>query len=375
MKKESGSKKFVKSLLASVDVEVNGSRPWDIQVHNEDTYNRVLKSGALGLGESYVDGWWDCKDLDGFFFRILRGDLEKRVRNWRTVMHYLKATVFNQQKKSRSIEVAEQHYNIGNDLYERMLGRTMAYTCAYYKDTDNLDEAQDAKFDLICRKMGLKPGMRILDLGCGFGTFMKYAAEHYGVSAVGVNLSKEQVKFGREACKGLPIEFKLADYRVAELEGKFDRIISIGLTEHIGPKNYKNFLEVANKNLVDDGLFLLHTIGWKISLPVADPWIVKYIFPGGNIPSLKQLSGAMEGLFMVEDLQNFGADYDTTLVAWFHNFERTWPEIKHNYSERFYRMWVYYLLACAGMFRARQGQLWQFVLSKKGVVGGYTSVR
>jgi cyclopropane-fatty-acyl-phospholipid synthase len=373
--KDSEAKKFVTGLLALADVQVNGTRPWDIQVHNEAFYVRALRHGIVGVGEAYMDGWWDCEKLDEFSFRVLRSDLEKKARNWRIALHYLKASIFNYQKKSRSIEVAEKHYNIGNDLYERMLGRTMAYTCAYYKDTDNLDEAQDAKFDLICRKVGLKPGMRILDLGCGFGTFMKYAAEHYGVSAVGVNLSKEQVKFGREACKGLPVEFLEADYREATLEGKFDRVISIGLTEHIGYKNYKSFFAVAERHLVDDGLFLLHTIGWPESVSAADPWINKYIFPNGMVPSIKQLAGPMENHFIVEDLHNFGPDYDKTLMAWFENFDKSWPEIKHNYDERFYRMWSYYLLTCAGMFRARTGQLWQFVLSKNGIVGGYTPVR
>ncbi len=374
---DSGSKKVIADLLAAADITINGSRPWDIKVLNEDFYDRVFRYGTLGVGEAYMDGWWECEKPDEFFFRAFRGSLEEKVKNWRTAIHVLKATVFNYQKKSRAAEVAERHYNLSNELYEYMLGKMMAYTCAYWPHAKNLDEAQNAKLDLICKKIGLKPGMKILDLGCGFGSFMKFAVEHYNVSAVGVNLSKEQVRFGREWCKGLPIEFQLIDYR--EAKGMFDRVISIGLTEHVGYKNYRSLFEVANRALVDDGLFLLHTIGSNESHAATDPWITKYIFPNGMLPSIQQLSGAMEKSFIIEDLHNFGADYDKTLMAWFENFKKHWPELQKNdptnYDERFYRMWTYYLLACAGMFRARRGQLWQFVLSKKGVLGGYTSVR
>jgi cyclopropane-fatty-acyl-phospholipid synthase len=249
----------------------------------------------------------------------------------------------------------------------------MAYTCGYWKDAKTLDEAQNAKFDLICKKIGLKPGMTVLDLGCGFGGFLKYAAEHYKVSGVGINISKEQVKFAREATEGLPLEFQLIDYR--DTKGLFDRVVSIGMTEHIGYKNYRQFLELMRDRLNDDGLFLLHTIGSNVSETASDPWTNKYIFPNGHLPSIQQLGESMEGIFTMEDWQNFGADYDKTLMAWHKNFVAHWDEIKSEYDDRFYRMWTYYLLSCAGAFRARRIQLWQVVLSKKGVLGGYHSVR
>jgi cyclopropane-fatty-acyl-phospholipid synthase len=367
-------KELITSLAARAGVTMNGSEPWDITVHNEDFYSRVLRQLYLGLGESYMDGWWDCVQLDEFFFKTIRADLEEDLKNWRLALHFLKAQVVNRQKRSRSAEVAHKHYDIGNNLYEHMLGESMAYTCAYWKDAKTLDEAQNAKFDLVCRKVGLKPGMKIVDLGCGFGGFLKYAAEHYGVSGVGMNLSKEQVAFARERAKGLPLEFRLADYR--DIRGKFDRVISIGMTEHVGYKNYRSFLQLAHDLLADDGLFLLHTIGNNTSVTSADPWTDKYIFPNGNIPSIKQLGGAMEGLFVMEDWHNFGADYDKTLMAWHENFVKNWEKhIKKDYDERFYRMWIYYLLSCAGAFRARKIQLWQIVLSKQGVLGGYQSIR
>ena len=367
------NKEFIIGLAARAGVVVNGPDTWDIQVHNDQFYGRILKQLHLGLGESYVDDWWDVPQLDEFFNKVLRAHLDDDLKNWTMAMHYLKAAVFNHQTKSKSPEVAEKHYNIGNQLYAYMLGRTMAYTCGYWKEAKNLDEAQDAKFDLVCRKIGLKKGMTVLDLGCGFGSFLKYAAEHYGISGVGVNLSTEQVKFARESCKGLPLEFQLSDYRDAR--GTFDRVVSIGLTEHIGYKNYKTFLQLAHDRLNDDGLFLLHTIGSDKSTTIADPWTDKYIFPNGNLPSISQLGAAMERLWVMEDWHNFGADYDKTLMAWYHNFIAHWPELKKDYDERFYRMWCYYLLSCAGSFRARNIQLWQIVMSKKGVLGGYATVR
>ena len=369
------AKTVIVDLAAKAGVVVNGSHPWDIQVHNEKIYSRVVQQPYLGLGESYMDGWWDCDQLDEFFFRVLRTDLDNELKNWTMAMHYIKAAIVNYQTRDRALTVAQKHYDIGNDLYKPMLGKSMAYTCAYWKNAKNLDEAQEAKFDLICKKVGLKPGMRVLDLGCGFGSFLKYAAEHYGVSGVGINISKEQVKYARESCAGLPIEFQLADYRDAA--GTFDRVISIGMTEHIGHKNYRTFLQVAHDRLKDDGLFLLHTIGSNHSTTATDPWTNKYIFPNGHLPSIAQLGSAMERLFVMEDWHNFGADYDKTLMAWHENFVAHWDDIKkgYGYDERFYRMWTYYLLSCAGAFRARKMGLWQIVLSKKGVLGGYHSVR
>jgi cyclopropane-fatty-acyl-phospholipid synthase len=370
MKKE---KELISDLAAKAGVTINGRNACDIQVHNDDFYARVMREPHLGLGESYMDGWWDAPQIDECIFKVLRADLDNELRTWTMAMHFLKSAIINYQTKSRSLTVAHKHYDIGNDLYQLMLGKSMAYTCGYWKDAKNLDEAQEAKFELICKKVGLKPGMKVLDLGCGFGSFLKYAAEHYGVTGVGVNISEEQIKFAKEACQGLPIEFQLKDYR--DTDGKFDRVIAIGLTEHIGHKNYRTFLEVAHRCLNDDGLFLLHTIGANFSETATDPWTDKYIFPNGHLPSIEQLGESMERLFVMEDWHNFGADYDKTLMAWHENFAASWDTIKQNYSNRFYRMWTYYLLSCAGAFRARKIELWQVVMSKKGVLGGYHSIR
>ena len=359
------SKKIVESLLDQAGIKINGPNPYDIQVHDERLYDRVLSETALGLGESYMDGWWDCEALDEFFTRLLRTRLDEKVKgNVKILWHALRSRLFNLQAKHRAHQVGKKHYDVGNDLYQRMLDKRLNYTCGYWKNAKNLDEAQEAKLELVCKKIGLQPGMTVLELGCGWGSFAKYAAEKYGVEVTGVTVSEEQVKLGRELCKGLPVKIELADYRT--VTGQYDRVISIGIMEHVGYKNYRTYMEVVDRTLKDDGIAFIHTIGSNSSVTTANAWTTKYIFPNGMLPSIAQLGKAMEGLFVMEDWHNFGPDYDKTLMAWYANFEAAWPELKDKYGERFYRMWRYYLLSSAGGFRARQTQLWQIVMTKLG---------
>ena len=368
------SKKIIEDFLSYADVKINSSRPWDMQVYNKDLYGRVLKHGSLGLGESYMDGWWDAKELDAFSYKTLRAKLDKKIPGgWIIVTCILIQTILNSQRLSKSFEVGEHHYDIGNDLYENMLDKRMVYSCGYWKNTNSLDEAQEAKLDLICRKLQIEEGMKVLDIGCGWGGFAKFVSEKYGAIVDGVTVSKEQVEFARKYCRGLPVQIKLQDYR--HIEGQYDRIISIGMFEHVGCRNYHTFMKVVNRLLSNDGLFLLHTIGRNASVRSNDPWIEKYIFPNSMLPSIKQIGISIENLFVMEDWHNFSTDYDKTLMAWFENFDLNWEKLKSKYSDRFYRMWKYYLLVCAGSFRARHFQLWQIVFSKNGVLGGYTSIR
>lgn len=368
------SKQTVESILMLADIQLNGERPWDMQVHNEGLYNRVLAQGSLGLGEAYMDGWWDVQSLDQFFTRVLNARLETKIpRNIGLIFAAAKARLMNQQSKSKAFEIGEAHYDIGNDLYQAMLDARLTYTCGYWKEATTLNEAQEAKLDVVCQKLQLKPGQRVLDIGCGWGSFLKFAAEKYGIQGVGVTVSKEQVTLARELCTDLPIEIRLQDYR--EVKEQFDHVVSLGMFEHVGAKNYRSYMEVASQCLKDDGLFLLHTIGGNKSVAHTDPWIEKYIFPNSMLPSVAQIGTSVEGLFVLEDWHSFGAYYDNTLMAWFQNFDHAWPELQEKYGDRFYRMWKYYLLSCAGSFRSRRNQLWQIVLSKHGVPGGYQGVR
>ena len=361
----------VTELLESADIKINGQKPYDILVHNEDFYARVLSGGTLAFGESYMDGWWDCEALDQLAVRLLNVHLDKKLKvmNPSFLLTFLRAYLINTQSKGRAYMVGEKHYDTGNDLFSLMLDKRMNYSCAYWRYANDLDQAQIDKMDLICRKLHLKPGMKVLEIGCGWGGFAKYAAENYKVDVYGITISKEQEQYAKESCKGLDVSFELKDYR--ELNTQYDRIVSIGMFEHVGYKNYKEYMEVAHRCLKEDGIFLLHTIGRNSSTRATEPWINKYIFPNGMTPSAQQISKASDGLFIIEDWHSFGQDYDKTLMAWHENFHNNLSKLKDSYDERFQRMWQYYLLMCAGSFRARRNQLWQLVLTKNGIRGGY----
>lgn len=375
-------KQTIEALLEPADVKINGSRPWDIKVNRERFYRRVLREGSLGIGESYIDGDWDCQAIDELATRVLEADIPRQLKsNPQLLWHIFKSRLFNLSPKSKAYEIGETHYDIGNDLYQAMLDKRLTYTCGYWGGSPpakNLDQAQEVKLDLVCHKIGLKKGDRVLDIGGGWGGFGKFAAEKYGASVVNITVSKEQVALANKLCRGLPVENRLQDYRDLDSptpEDKFDHIVSLGMFEHVGYKNYRTYMEIVQRNLKDDGLFFLQTIGRNTSTTTNDPWGNKYIFPNSMLPSIKQIGQAIEDLFVMEDWHNLRADYDKTLMAWYRNFEAAWPKLKAKYGERFYRMWRLYLLGCAGGARSDNFQLWQIILSPKGVPGGYRSVR
>ncbi len=364
----------VQELLARADVRINGDRPWDIQVHNRELYQRVLAGGSLAFGEAYMEGWWDCAALDECVHRLMTARLHEEVRSWHVAWNVVKAKLMNMQGRSRAHQVGEHHYDRGNDLFEAMLDAHMVYSCGYWRRADTLEKAQAAKLDLICRKIGVEAGDRVLDVGCGWGGFLQYVAEEYGARGVGVTVSKEQARLARARCEGMSVEIRLEDYR--DLQGEsFDHVVSVGMFEHVGPKNYETFFDVVRRCLKPGGLFLLETIGNESTSVTTDPWIDKYIFPNGTIPSAVQLAEALGERFVIEDWHNFGPDYDRTLMAWHRRFVDRWEALKGRYDERFYRVWTFYLLSCSGSFRARHNQNWQLVLSPGGVGGDYLSVR
>jgi cyclopropane-fatty-acyl-phospholipid synthase len=372
--KSCAEKRWVQKLLEHSGVRIDGERPFDIRVHNPDFYKRVIAGGSLAFGESYMDGWWDCDALDQSFERIMGARLDQKVRKSKAILWSgVKARLTYLQSRARAFEIGEQHYDIGNDLFTIMLDKRMNYSCAFWQHAATLDAAQKAKLELICRKLKLEAGMRVLDIGCGWGAFAIYAAEKYGVKVKGITVSREQIELARRCCKDLPVCIELQDYR--EIQGIFDRIVSIGMFEHVGVSHYRNYMQVVHRCLKSGGLFLLHTIGGNRSVQSTDPWIAKYIFPNSMLPSARQIADAAEGLFVMEDWHSFGPDYDLTLMAWYHNFTENWHRIQNAYNQRFYRMWTYYLLSCAGTFRARRNQLWQIVFSKNGLKGGYSSIR
>lgn len=363
------ARRRVEALLATADVRIGGTRDWDLQARDERLWSRLLAQGSLGLGESYMDGWWEAASLDGLLMRLVQARLGERVRGlaaWRDV---LLARLTNPQTPRRSREVGRRHYDLGNDLYAAMLGRRLVYSCGYWPQASDLDAAQEAKLDLVCRKLGLRPGMHVLDIGCGWGEALRYAAEHHGVSGVGVTVSAEQADYARRLCTGLPVQIRLQDYR--DLDERFDAVLSIGMFEHVGVRNYRTYFQVVRRCLAPHGLFLLHSIGSNVSLRRTDPWIGRYIFPNSMLPSAAQLARASEGRFVIEDWHNFGTDYDLTLQAWRSNIEAAWGRLDpRRYDERFRRMWRFYLAGSMASFRSRRAQLWQVLLSPEGVPGG-----
>lgn len=366
---------LIEAVLAQADIRINGRRPFDIKVLDDRFYERAARDGDLGLGEAYVNGWWECEAVDQLTARFIRSGLHKNeFKNLRFAVYYLRMLLSGIGRRSKAFEVGQRHYDLGNDLFTLMLDRRMIYSCAYWKDAATLDEAQEHKLDLICRKIGLRPRMRVLEIGCGWGGWARFAAERYGVDVIGLTVSREQQQFAQAHCAGLPVEIRLQDYRDAN--GTFDRVVSIAMFEAVGHRYYRTFMQVVDRCLADDGLFFLHTIVGQTHMgPAQARWLNEYIFPNGELPALAQIMRAAENLFVVETAHHFGADYERTLAEWHANFTRGWPQIKDRYGDRFYRIWTFYLLLSRGIFQARLAHVWQFVFSKRDIPGRLIDVQ
>lgn len=359
------AQRILTDLFARAGVAVDGPAPWDVRVHDERFFGRVLRHKNLGLGESYEDGWWDCPRIDEFIRRLLSARLDQAVRGSpRLALAALPARLVNLQTRHGSQVVARRHYDLGNELFLSFLDENLQYSCGYFRNGDNLDEAQRGKLELICDKLGLRPGHTLLDIGCGWGGLARYVARTRGCAVTAVNISQEQTRFARDFCAGLPVTVLRQDYR--EVAGEFDRVVSVGMFEHVGRRNHRAFMAAVHRLLKPDGVFLLHTIGSNESQNCCDPWIARYVFPRGLIPSIAQIARAAEGLFVMEDWHNLGPHYDRTLMAWRQRFQNAWDRLRERYGPRFKRRWDYYLLSCAGAFRARSIQLWQIVFTPPG---------
>lgn len=355
----------IQKKLEKAGITINGPNAWDIHVHDKRWFRRVLLEKNLGLGESYMDGWWDCKRIDEMIYRLLRSGIENEIKGGlRYLLHFLPGLIFNLQSKTRSRIIAERHYDLDNDLFLSFLDSNCQYSCAYFYETDDLEQAQRQKLELIARKLNLSKNDHLLDIGCGWGGLARYFAKNFGCKITAVNISRQQLQYAKKICQGLPVYFYDCDYR--NIDGQFDKIVSVGMFEHVGQKNYRTFMRVVHRSLKDNGIFLLHTIGSNLSRANCDPWINKYIFPNSMLPSQRQICKAAESLFVIEDVHNIGPHYDKTLLAWNDRFQKAWVNLQNKYDYRFKRMWEYYLLSCAGAFRARAIQTWQILMTKHG---------
>lgn len=353
-------------MLSAADVRLDGARPWDLRVRDPRFYRKAVVQGSIGFGESYMDGWWDTGDLEELFARIIRVGLDRDRQFAPVHLGYgLFTRLFNNQTKSRARRVAERHYDFGNDLFFEFLGRYKNYSCGYYDGTDDLDEAQRRKMDLLCRKLGLRAGDRVLDVGGGWGEIARYMADHYGARVTSINISEEQMRFSREHCRGASVEIVKCDYR--DLKGTYDKIAVIAMLTHVGHKNYRAFMEKAHACLAPGGTMIIESVGGNRSFSHIDPWIDRYIFPGALIPSVAQFGRAFEGLFVVEDWHNFGPHYVKTLRAWNDRLQQAWPRLKDRYGgDRTRRMFEFFFRMASAAFRERDLQHWHIVLTRKG---------
>lgn len=350
-------------------MKIDGENPWDPQVYNPRAFKRILGGGSLAVGESYMDGDWDCDRLDELTRRMnLAAGVDPLFTSWRKALNYLYAHSINRQTLRRSGQVADVHYDLDAAFFERVIGESMVYSCAYWKDATSLEQAQFNKLDLICKKLDLGPGDRVLDIGCGWGALPYHAAQHYGCEVVGVSIAGEQIEYARNRFSHPRVNFLCSDYRtMPESIGEFDKIVSVGMFEHVGPRNYVEYMKIVASLLKPGGRFLLHSIVGHDSA-THEPWLNKYIFPNAVIAQPSTILKSVTPELVVEDIQNLRHDYSKTLHAWYQNLEAAREVDKRLADERFFRMWRFYLLTTAGSFATgTRMQVWQMLFTKHGV--------
>ncbi|WP_088243550.1 class I SAM-dependent methyltransferase [Calothrix rhizosoleniae] len=345
-------------------------------IHNPHTYDRVLAFGALGFGEAYMDGWWDEENnnLVELLCLFFRSNVYSKARRRITIPLLLNVitqrlrTVPTRIQNSR--KNVQHHYDLGNDFYQHFLDPTMTYSCGYrIRETDSIEQMQLQKYELICKKLALQPGESLIDIGCGWGGMLIYAAEHYGISGTGITLSVEQAALAKERIeqKGLSDKIKIviADYR--EIQGQYDKFVSIGMFEHVGKGSFATFMQKASEFLTPNGVGMLHTIGTQGNERIG-AWTAKYIFPGGYIPQLHELTQELwAAKLSVAHCENLKPHYAETIKHWAANFTTNRAKIASlgaTYDERFFRMWYLYLQSSEASFRDGSLQVYQILFYK-----------
>ncbi|MBU5459812.1 SAM-dependent methyltransferase [Anaerostipes sp. MSJ-23] len=328
--------------------------------------SKLKTSTSLALGEAYMDG---DLEIEGDLYEALDHFLGQ-LGKFSTDKNALKKLIFTSSSKKNQKKEVSSHYDIGNDFYKLWLDKTLSYSCGYFKhEDDTLYQAQVNKVDYILKKLYLKEGMSLLDIGCGWGFLLIEAAKKYKVHGTGITLSEEQYKECQRRIKEEGLEdyvtVKLMDYRDLAKSGlSFDRVVSVGMLEHVGRDNYQLFLDCVQKVMKDGGLFLLHYISALKEHP-GDVWIKKYIFPGGMVPSLREILNCMaEDNFHTLDVENLRLHYNKTLLCWRKNYLEHLDEARKMFDERFIRMWDLYLASCAATFHNGVIDLHQILMTK-----------
>lgn len=343
-----------------------GEPTFTVIFHRQIPLKELMTSTSLALGEAYMDG---SLEIEGDLYQALDHFLGQ-MGKFSTNESMLKKLMFTSTEKKNQKKEVQSHYDIGNDFYKLWLDETMSYSCGYFRhEDDTLYQAQVNKVDYILEKLHLEEGMTLLDIGCGWGFLLIEAAKKYKIRGVGITLSEEQYREfqNRIEKEGLEesLKVELMDYRDIPKSGmQFDRVVSVGMVEHVGRNNYQLFMDCAQKVLKPGGLFLLHFISGLKEHP-GDPWVKKYIFPGGTVPSLREmLSCAAEENFHTLDVEDLRLHYNRTLLCWEHNFREHIDEVREHFDERFIRMWELYLCSCAATFHNGIIDLHQILMSK-----------
>lgn len=343
-----------------------GKPSFTVNFKKEIPLGELLTSTSVALGEAYMNG---DLEIEGNLYEALDNFLGQ-MDKFSTDEKILKKIKLNSTSKKNQQKEVTSHYDIGNNFYRLWLDETLSYSCGYFKSSDDtLHQAQINKVDYILKKLNLSEGMSLLDIGCGWGFLLIEAAKKYKIKGVGITLSKEQYKEFEKRIKeeGLEdlLEVKLMDYRDLPKSGmEFDRVVSVGMVEHVGRDNYQLFVDCVDKVLKKGGLFLLHFISELKEHP-GEPWIRKYIFPGGVIPSLREMvSCVAEDDFHVLDIEDLRPHYNRTLLCWEKNFSDHREEVTEMFDEKFVRMWDMYLSACAATFHNGIIDLHQILMSK-----------
>lgn len=344
-----------------------------LDIQDDAVRRRIRREGIVGLGETFEEGRWTVERLDDLMYRVFTSPAPRfSPFVWsKLLLTTLDQRVFNRQAGRGAFNIGLRHYDLGNDIFRCMLDESMTYTCGYWADAKTLDEAQEAKLDLICRKLDLQPGQHVLDIGCGWGNFARHAARKHGARVTGITVSQEQAALARERCDGLPVEIRLQDYR--DVDEVFDHVVSIEMIEAVGRRNLPTFYRVVDRSLKEGGLFVLQAIFGNTLTRTSDRrldqfilWLLKYIFPDGYLPRSDELIPPRDTDLRIEDWQRYFDDYERTLLAWASRFNDGWDGIADQYDDNFRRRWNFYLHGCAAAFRARLVDVGQIVYTKGG---------
>ncbi len=337
----------------------DGRQTWGLQISDSAVRRRIQRLGIVALGETYEQGHWQCDNLEDFMYQVFTGSpLTLSLAAWsKLLLAALDQRLFNRQNGRGAFNIGLKHYDLGNDLFRCMLDSSMTYTSGYWAHATTLDEAQKAKLDLICRKLNLRPGQRVLDIGCGWGNFAHFAATNYGAHVTGLTVSQEQARFAQERCRDLPVEIRLQDYRT--FRESFDHVVSIEMIEAVGRKNLPAYFKTIDSVLKNDGLAVVQVISGDTLSSTSDRgldqyilWLVKYIFPDGYLPKQHELVPPRSTQLAIEDWHRFHDDYPKTLRAWSDRFNQNWRQLAAQYDDAFHRRWNFYLSGCAAAFRA-----------------------